>query len=57
VDHSVADVAVEEDPKGELVARSVGHGAPSLVSGYQSYLAEDVDLGVAASVVDVARVT
>lgn len=53
------DVAAEEDLEEEQVARSVGHEAPSLVLGYRSFLAGNVDLGAvaAASVVDVARVT
>lgn len=59
-DSSVAHfegAVAEEDPKEELVAKSAGHGAPSLVSDCPSYLAEDVDLGAAASDVDLARVT
>lgn len=57
VDHSVEDVAAEEVPKEELVSRSVGRVVPSLAVGYQSYLAEDVDLDVAASGVDSAHAT
>lgn len=57
VDHSVGNVAVEEDPKEELAWKFVVHVVPSSVLGYPSYLAEDVGLGVAASDVGSVRVT